>query len=175
MKLQLISRSLLSLIVLTLPRVSLAEPTYQLYDVYGKNLKEIKSSIKDKRPNNKDSGNEWHISWQYAFEEKNSACYLSKPIVNKKVIVILPRWIEDKEASEPTKLEWKRYISAIKTHQLGHISYASKAQAAILKAFKTLSSEKTCSALKVKANTLAKEILDDFYQQDREYEKNSVK
>lgn len=151
------------------------KPIYKFYNVFGNNFNAIEASIKKNRPDGNNSGNEWHISWQYSFEEKKDRCYISEPVVNRKVVIILPQWRPESGASSALIKEWQRYSQALKVHQLGHVAYAKKAQKAILTALEHMPPNKSCAILKKEANALAKTILEDFYAQDRQYEKSTKK
>ncbi len=168
-------------VVVTLAIISLCthaknvEPLYKYYIVEGHDFNSLDASIKKNRPNGYNSMNESHIGWQFNFKHKNGKCYLIEPRVNNKVIITLPKWIKQQDA--PTKLvnEWQRYIKALQVHQLGHINFSYKSQQAILNAFKDIKAEKKCDTLKVKANKLAKSIVNKFDLQEKKYERRTKK
>lgn len=156
-----------------LPLISNArsyQPVYKYYNVVGHDFKSLNASMKSKRPSGFNSMNESHISWQFIFNHINGQCFLKKPVVNIKVFITLPKWLNFKSAPKKLKTKWLRYTQALKKHQLGHVNYAYKSQQAILIAFKNLKPEADCKKLKIKANQLARLILVDFDRQDKKYE-----
>ena len=100
---------------------------------------------------------------------------MSKPSVSKKVVIILPKWQNPQDGNKAIQTEWKRYVKALTVHQLGHVKNASNAQKAILVMFKQFPAQPSCLQLKKKANAAAREVLNDYYAKDKDYEKASQK
>lgn len=103
--------------------------TFDYYEVSGQKARDIRKSINAQRPRDPndnqavDALNRWHMRWRWRSDGKGG-CDLATAEVSFSATVRMPR--HSGEANLPTSLrgKWRTYMTALETHEAGHVRYA---------------------------------------------------
>ena len=107
--------------------------TTNSYPVTGSTLGEIHQSLRLARAtrNNAkwDGLTEWNINWRFALTESGDECRVASFSTKTTLTLTLPRWSAPTNATPATRSEWRRYITALAQHELGHAQFDQLAAA----------------------------------------------
>jgi uncharacterized protein (TIGR02246 family) len=82
--------------------------------------------------------------------------------------IVLPRWTPPADADTAVVTEWNRFIKALETHEAGHKDISARAARDIIRGVRQLSG--LCSTLSIRANDVARDIVDRSVVEQREYD-----
>lgn len=103
------------------------------------------------------------INWHFDFENNTEdLCHITGLLVIITAKIQLPDVITDEQNK---LLQFKRYLNALHTHELGHLENGRRAAKKIDEQISSLNGMKDCNALEGEANRLGYEILNEL---DRE-------
>jgi predicted secreted Zn-dependent protease len=108
-----------------------------------------------------DAFTQWDITWKWP-TASNGSCTLSGATVNSTITITAPTWTPGPGVDPSLVAEWSRYITALATHEKGHIDYVVASVASILKAVHAA----TCST----ANAAGNAIITRIRQHDIAYD-----
>jgi predicted secreted Zn-dependent protease len=79
---------------------------------------------------------EWYLSWRYETVREGPVCRVSRVSIVIDSVVTLPKWTPPATADAALVEDWKRFITALATHEAGHrdlvLDGAVRVQRAIL-------------------------------------------
>ncbi len=99
----------------------------QTYTVQGKTPREIRSSLNQAGPTavgedrRYDALTNWTLQWSFRFQSSNASCSLVAATLELDVTTILPQLASPEAASSDTFTRWQRFVSALATHEQGHV------------------------------------------------------
>ena len=82
----------------------------------------------------------------------------------------LPRWSAPTNADFATRSEWRRYITALAQHELGHAQFAQLAAAGVRKMLSEATAAADCGPLKKRLNADCNTVVENFKKRDQEYD-----
>lgn len=150
--------------------------TTNSYPVLGSTLGEIHQSLRQARGarNTKwDALTEWNINWRFALTESGGECRAGSFSTKTTLKLTLPRWTAPTNADLATRSEWRRYITALAQHELGHAQFAQLAAAGVRKKLNETNVEPDCDLLKKKLNADCNTVVENFKKRDQEYDERT--
>ena len=143
------------------------------YDVHGRTARELHADMRRLGP--KVDGTSFvgetrsPMRWSWQTESKGSGtCAIRQVSVSVNAQVTLPRWTPPPDTEPGLVTEWKRFISALETHEAGHKDISAKAGRAIIDRLRGLSG--LCSELSSRANEVARVIVERANEEQRTYD-----
>jgi predicted secreted Zn-dependent protease len=138
--------------------------TYSYFTIRGNTLQQIENELSKKGPE-VDATGEHHpgattmeFRSKITFEE-GKYCRIRHADVVVKAHIKLPRWRDNRGASQETTLIWETLASDIKRHEESHVIIAKNYARKIEKALESLSAQPDCDAMRVKAKATTARVL----------------
>ena len=156
--------------------------TETFYDVTGRTARALLEDLTQRGPR---IGSErhfgrtsWTARWNITYEEPTASssppapCRMRRTDVYVDVEVTLPRWESPSDTPEALRREWKSFSEALAFHEREHQESIISAGRRVLEALKHLEAP-SCAALKEKANTKARSIIEKARQYNRRYDERT--
>jgi predicted secreted Zn-dependent protease len=147
--------------------------TYDYYEVKGDNYPSLMASLNKFGPGKFHAQTNWHVSWHFKYQRSANACALRDIRVKKTIAIIFPYWINKPNDETPLTREWKRYIKALKRHELVHVSYVNQIQSDIQMALSKLPAMDNCHEMGDTAHKKGHEILLFYKTKNLEHDVNT--
>lgn len=160
-------------ILAVIAKISYAETkistVYKNYTISGNNINDIQqavmaSSIKNAEGHGFAAKTNFNISWKYNFGETEYGCFIKSVDVDLKFTYLMPELINYTQLDAVTKNEWRRFYTATKIHEYGHVNITKDATRRIEWELSSILPKGTCEEISRTANMLANNILQN---QDR--------
>lgn len=153
------------------------EQTDSRYELRGLTKEEIHSDIMKNAP--KENGeiidgemnDDLTLSLDYTVQA--GKCQIASDTVNLKLVMSLPRWVDEQRASEKVRTAWNEYFSVLQAHESGHKEIAVRAANEIDKLIHSGQSAESCSELKARITTAAEGIQSKAEAAQEKHDKNS--
>ena len=150
--------------------------TTNSYPVTGSTLGQIHQSLRQARVtrnNTKwDAVTEWNISWRFSLTDSSGACRVDTSSIQTTIALTLPRWTAPTNATTATREEWRRYVTALAQHELGHAQLAQLAAAGVRKKMSE-PPDLSCAELKSRLNADCNTVVENFKKRDQEYDERT--
>lgn len=146
--------------------------TVNYYDVHGRTYAELHADMRRLGP--KILGGSFvgetrsPMSWTWRTESTGSTCSLRDVRVRVDAEIMLPRWTPPADADSSVVAEWKRFITALETHEAGHKDISARAGRDIKDQLRGLMG--SCSQVSARANDIARRIIDDANRAQKRYD-----
>jgi predicted secreted Zn-dependent protease len=135
--------------------------TIVTYTIRGSTAAELRAQMDQLGPQHFDAFTRWDFSWTWPAAADGS-CILSKATVNYTIKVTAPVWTPPRTVDPSLVTAWSTYMTALATHEKGHIDFVVATAPSVLEAIKA----STCD----KANAAAGAVLDRIRQHDIAYD-----
>jgi predicted secreted Zn-dependent protease len=110
----------------------------------------------------------WHIRWNYHwFKQADGRCKITNVTTDLTATVTLPKLIGATAAQAEV---FDKFVSALRTHELGHYDIGKKVAAVIDSGILTLPEMSSCDELESTANALGYQAINDGKAQDKQYD-----
>jgi predicted secreted Zn-dependent protease len=149
------------------PRGVKASVTYPTYLVTGTTALDLLRSME--QAGGPDVYN-WSIDWHYRWPGGPAPCHLSAWGVTVRIELRVPRWTPPKEENTDLVARWRRFMDALRLHELGHAQDALDAGGKIAAYFRTHPSSRTCKGLQAKIETFGSKAVDATRAWDVHYD-----
>jgi predicted secreted Zn-dependent protease len=167
--------------VVFFPVLALAQSTFKwqtnYYAITGSTVREIRRSINQSRPwRNKsetDASTAWQIKWEANVASPSGQCQCTSFTTETTITITLPRWIGLTNAPVGVRQEWRRYITALEDHEIGHAQFALSAAADMHRGIAGVGTEPDCADLRRTINSLARGIADDYRNREKQYDERT--
>lgn len=149
------------------------------YTVTGSTLPELWESMLQVRPwstnLNFNARTDWGMEYRYtARVTREDWKWSFRSIsVQTKVTVSLPRWTPPPGADPALVDAWARFQKGVGLHELGHISVARAATAALYGELSAMPAQDSAEALQEAADSTVGRILEKYRKMDNEYDQNT--
>ena len=138
--------------------------TVDYYDVVGRTYAELHAEMRRLGPKN--NGNSYvgetrsPMSWSWRAESSTggSSCTLRDVRVRVNAQILLPRWTPPADVDTSIVTEWKRFITALETHEAGHKDISARAGRELKDQLRALTG--MCSMVSMRANDIARRVID---------------
>jgi predicted secreted Zn-dependent protease len=138
--------------------------TVDYYDVTGRTYAELHAEMRRLGPKN--NGNSYvgetrsPMSWSWRAESSTggSSCTLRDVRVRVNAQILLPRWTPPADVDTSIVTEWKRFITALETHEAGHKDISARAGRELKDQLRALTG--MCSMVSMRANDIARRVID---------------
>ncbi len=143
------------------------------YEVFGTTAAEIRQSIDDRGPiedGRRWSGyTHWQIDWSYRYGMRSGSCEIVHVEVAYSSRVVLPDWRASSGTPTSLRRDWERYLSALRTHEEGHVAIGAEAAREVLARIGSLTAP-SCSGMSERANRVGNRTLDEYRGMQRAYD-----
>jgi predicted secreted Zn-dependent protease len=132
------------------------------YDVTGRTYAELHADMRRLGPKN--NGNSYvgetrsPMSWSWRAEASSGGCTLRNVRVRVDAQILLPRWTPPADVDSGIVTEWKRFITALETHEAGHKDISARAGRELKDQLRALTG--MCSMVSMRANDIARRVID---------------
>ena len=151
----------------------------EYYDIVGSTKAQLRSQINQIGAIDPRSGQrfaartDWNVQWHYHYRQHNQTCSFDQVQVSTTVKILLPRWRKTSFFSVPLWSQWRQYMIALKTHEMGHQQNGIQAGQEILQALQSMASRENCQQLSDLANQQAQAIIRKYNQSDILYDQQT--
>ena len=120
----------------------------------------------------------WTAHWRIEYQEPaggradSAPCRIRRTDVHLDVEVTLPRWDAPARAPTPLRRDWKSFIDALAFHEREHKESIISAGHRVMRTLDSLQAP-SCPALKKKAETRARTIIERARRYNRRYDKRT--
>lgn len=101
---------------------------------------------------------EWSVDVGYAYERTGDRCRLTRPDVDLRITVHVPRWSPPTGVAGSTVVRWNRYVRGIRRHEEEHVRIAREAADAVYRGLDSLPPG-DCGSLRRRVDGLADSVL----------------
>ncbi len=169
---------ILLLICLPVKAEPITDIQYRYYSIYPKHKSDLETEMQTRSPivenGKKFKGyTKWHVNWKYWWYESPKSCKLTEAKVFLKVTYTLPQIPNNHVTSAETRSIFNQFYKALFKHEENHKNSGLFAARDIEKALLNLGSFPTCKALEVAANKKGNQIIEQYAQRDRDYDKRT--
>ena len=147
--------------------------TVLYYDVHGRTFAEVRADMRRLGP--KVDGTTFvgetrsPMRWSWRTESVGgTSCSIREVTVLVNAQITLPRWTPPPDSEPGLATEWKRFLTALETHEAGHKDISAKAGREIVERLRGLSG--LCSQLSMRANDFARVIVERAQEEQRTYD-----
>ena len=147
--------------------------TVSYYDIHGRTFEEVRADMHRLGP--KVDGTTFvgetrsPMRWSWHMETMGaSSCSIRDVSVVVNAQITLPRWTPPADTEPGLVAEWKRFMTALETHEAGHKDISAKAGREIVNRLRGLSG--LCSQLSPRANEIARVIVERASEEQRAYD-----
>lgn len=154
-----------------LPDPELAyDVTEEFYPVRGRTIRELAAQA-DQAEDGWTAFTDWRTEWRYQWLDSGTSCELAGGDVELTARITYPRWRPPDDAASSAVARWDRFMENLVTHELGHVTIALQAAAAIDDHFDSGSTEATCDELERATDDVAKQLHDRFERLNVRYDR----
>jgi predicted secreted Zn-dependent protease len=125
---------------------------YKTYAVSGCNAEDISSSLR--RSTNQSSAGRYEVGvttsttrYSYKYEESGGQCRLKGASITSDIAVTLPELPNQQGVSSDTLARWQAFLSALRTHEQGHVDIILKSAGVIKATFEAQTNPVPCATL----------------------------
>lgn len=153
--------------------------TIVYYDVHGRTYDELASDIRRIAPTVSDTSyvteTRSPLRWNLRHEITEGRCTINQVWVWMQAQITRPRWSPPPDADPAVVAEWKRFLSALETHESGHREIAGKAARDIITRLRGLTDQARgvtdlCSQLDMNATDIARQITNKAVEEEIAYD-----
>ena len=112
---------------------------------------------------------DWHLSYTFRSRSAPGGCAVSSVTTRLELKVRMPRWTPAAGAAPDLQSRWGRYVSALRTHELGHVQNARDFESAF-KRTAAATSAADCGALDASLRSAFAALLDQANRRDVDYD-----
>jgi hypothetical protein len=100
------------------------------------------------------------MSWSWRTESSTggSSCTMRDVRVRVNAQILLPRWTPPADVDTSVVTEWKRFITALETHEAGHKDISARAGRELKDQLRALTG--MCSMVSMRADGIARQVID---------------
>lgn len=110
----------------------------------------------------------WKIAWNYRYDKQvNGSCKITTVSVKLNANITLPELISNDETANN---HFKTYLSALKTHELGHLKIAQETAKKIEQSMLMQEALSDCHLLETALNARGNALISDANVQDKQYD-----
>ena len=170
-------KKIATLLFLLLGQTAHATVSEQLdYDYYTVNAdpnRTLQSVITEASPIHRDGHTfhgftHWHVKWHFSWHEASDGrCRINKVNTELTATIQLPRVVNPTASQEE---QFNRYLTALRTHELGHFENGKDAANEIDQGILALPEMESCQKLSSAANDLGHSILKQHNEKDVQYD-----
>jgi len=114
----------------------------------------------------------WNLAWRYQTVAKDAICYMSHATVAIDATITLPQWPAPPDVDPALVDDWKRYTSALTTHEAGHrelvLAGAKSVQRALLDV-----PPRPCGSMQASAKQAAQSQMEEIRKEDARYDQTT--
>ena len=148
--------------------------TVVYYELHGSTLAELRADLRrlgpqvDGRTFVGETRSPMRWSWRVE-QVATFHCAIRSVTVSVNARIILPRWFPPEDADPALVTEWKRFVTALETHEAGHKDISARAGRDIMHRLNGFSD--LCSLIGTRANELARGIAQRTTTEQSEYDR----
>ncbi len=144
------------------------------YYVGGASVDAIRKDIEANAPPNLEGAHvasftKWELQWRWKTEEKDGQCGMAQATAVLGVSMFVPKLRNQAAATASLLARWKKYEKALRAHEEGHMQIATRAAREIEATLLKMQPESTCAALQLRADEIAKGMLENYRKEDAIY------
>jgi predicted secreted Zn-dependent protease len=114
----------------------------------------------------------WNMAWRYQTRARDAICYMSQATVAIDATITLPEWSAPAGADPALVDDWKRYATALTSHEAGHrelvLTGAKRVQRALLDV-----SPQPCGSMQASARQAAQSQMEEIRKEDARYDQTT--
>lgn len=151
---------------------------YKHYSIEPQTVLQIKQELRKKSPVSKSKrlfhgGTEWKLTPKFGVRVVGNLCQIFSASVTLAGTYTLPKMTNRTSASEKTQLIFDQYYESLMFHEKGHQALWLEAGEKIEKLLQYFPEEYHCNPLAQKAKHAIAEIVLDYQQKNRDYDKQT--
>lgn len=147
------------------------------YPVTGSTVREIRDSIRSKRPwrdrFSHDAMTDWRVNWRFNLVAGAEGCRCAAFSTQTSILVTMPRWIAPTNAAETTVNRWTDYRAALGRHEAAHAAIALAAAAELNKRARAIGVAADCDQLKQRLEEAGRIVIEEFRARDKAYDEKT--
>jgi predicted secreted Zn-dependent protease len=146
------------------------------YEVAGVTERELHAAVRRASPFGRyDAYTEWGISYAPQFSSNaDGTCSVVAVRVKVEATITLPRWTNQKEASDDVQGRWHFYLRGLRKHEHEHVQNGIAGAEAVRKAVLALPPAPSCEVLNERSERSAKAVIDEAVRKDKSYDLRSL-
>lgn len=110
------------------------------------------------------------VSWTFNLAEISGSCRVATSTVLLKLNVVMPVWVDEKQAPQDVRDTWRVYYGNLKAHQDGHASIAIDAANRIGTVIDGATAPGSCANLKASLDATAQQLVQAMEQAQSRYD-----
>jgi predicted secreted Zn-dependent protease len=146
------------------------EISERFYPVRGRTIRELAKQA-DQAEDGWTAYTDWRTEWRYQWLDSGTSCELTGGDVELTASITYPRWRPPDDAAPSAVARWVRFMENLVTHELGHVTIALQAAAAIDDHFDSGSTEASCDELERATDAVAKQLHDRYERLNVRYDR----
>lgn len=115
---------------------------------------------------------DWNITYRYRNRQAGNACAVESVDTDLKLTLTMPRWIKSPEASADLVSRWDRYLTALRTHENGHLEHGRAANREFRAGAMGLSAP-DCGTLDRVVKEHFDRLIATYSERDKEYDRST--
>ncbi len=131
------------------------------YEVEGKDFPAL--------PGGSHGSTTWSVSYRYTARTESSACVIDSVTTKLEGTMTIPNWAGAGSAPSGAQARWSRYISALRTHEMGHMQIGRKFEIAVKNSLMKMRAA-SCGELEGESRRRFDALLEDYRRIERDYD-----
>ena len=148
----------------------------ETYDVDGRSIAELVTSIRERGPRIDDHGfgarTHWSVRWRYGYRAVGAECRPTQIDLELEIVVTLPVWRPGPEVAPDVVARWEAFSEGLSRHEAGHRDNAVEAARRVRDAVREARAV-SCVEMEREVNRAAREIVARHHQRDLDYDRET--
>lgn len=150
----------------------------QYYEIGGLSVPSLWHNISLRGPRSAETAfaghAKWDVRWTYDWRATSAGCEVEDADASLYITYTLPHWSGRDEADIDLRDKWDHFSMALRAHEEGHGANGRRAAERIRAGLRGIISQPTCDALAKAADDIAKRVIAEESENDRQYDKLTV-
>ncbi|MFO7533165.1 MAG: DUF922 domain-containing protein [Candidatus Limnocylindrales bacterium] len=144
--------------------------TERYYTIEGDTASGLRAAMEAAGPGDHWAHTKWRLDWRFRWVERGTSCRVTRGSARVVAVIRYPRWPGESDAEPRLNERWRRFLEALRTHELGHLTIALQGAAAIDERLDKGVVAPTCRRVGSKANAIAKRLLERARDREVKYD-----
>ena len=180
----MIPRGLAARVAATLLFLPLAAPAVtpslrvEHYMIWGVTARELREQMNKYGPVGQtgiraDGYTSWNIQWRFDYDRTRSSCTAINIRVTTDLRMTMPSWIPPARATPALIARWKRFESALRRHEDGHVAIAAETGDEVLRVLRANPGGRDCAEVAARLNAAGQAVLEESKRRQDRYDRDT--
>ena len=115
----------------------------------------------------------WNIQWRFDYDRTRTTCTAIDIRVTVDLRMTMPRWIPPARATPALIARWKRFETALRRHEDGHVAIATESGDEVLRVLHAKPGGRDCAEVGARLNAAGQAVLEESKRRQDRYDRDT--